>query len=85
MAVQRCAHDISKHVETQLSEILNKRVYYPLTVDKSTDVTSTAQICIFARGVTSDFEVFRFPFNARPEKKKGEEFHSGVTMLSSEA
>jgi hypothetical protein len=37
---------------------LNKSVYHLQTVDGSKDSTSTAQICIFARGVTSDFEVF---------------------------
>jgi len=45
------------------------------------DTNSTAQMCIFIRGVTSDFEVFeeiRVPFNARSYKGVG--LHSGTTL-----
>jgi len=45
MTVQRRIADISKHPETQLTEIFNKCVYFALTVDQSTDITSTAQMC----------------------------------------
>jgi hypothetical protein len=55
--VQRWVADISKDVETQLSEIL-KCVYHSLTVVESMDITSTAHMCIVVCGVTSDFEVF---------------------------
>jgi hypothetical protein len=57
MTLQRRVANISKHVETQLSEIFNEHVYFSLTVDESTDITSTAQIYKFARGVTSEFEM----------------------------
>jgi hypothetical protein len=39
MTVQRRIADISKHPETQLTEIFNKCVYFALTVDQSTDIT----------------------------------------------
>jgi hypothetical protein len=41
---------ISKDAETQLSEIFITIVYYLLTFDESTDITSSAaQVSIFAR------------------------------------
>jgi len=58
MALQRRVPDISKDVGTHLSDIFNKCVYCSLNADESMDITSTAQICIFARDVRSDFEVF---------------------------
>jgi len=44
MAVQRKVVNISKHVQTQLSEIFNKRVPYSLTADESTDINSIMQM-----------------------------------------
>jgi hypothetical protein len=58
MATQGRIADVSEGVETHLSEIFSKCVYNSVTVDESTYITSTAQKCIFARGVISDFEVF---------------------------
>jgi hypothetical protein len=55
ITIQRQAADISKHVETHFHKTLNKCVYYSLAVDESLDVTSAAQMCIFAHGITSDF------------------------------
>jgi hypothetical protein len=49
--------DTLKDAEIKLSEIFDKCVYCSLTIDESTDITSTAQICIFVRGETSGFEV----------------------------
>jgi acetyl-CoA carboxylase beta subunit len=57
MTVQRWKHEISKDVETELSEIFSKCVYCSLTVD-STDINSNVKICIFAHEVKSDSEVF---------------------------
>jgi hypothetical protein len=53
--VQRRVDDINKDAEIQFSDIFNNCVYYSLVVDESTDVTSTEQMRIFARRVTSDF------------------------------
>jgi hypothetical protein len=58
MTVQRHVVDISNDAETQFSKIFNKCVYCSQTAEESTAITLTAQKCIFARGVTSDFEAF---------------------------
>jgi hypothetical protein len=55
-AVNRRVEDISKDVQTKFSDIFNKCVYYSLPVE-SMGITSTTQMCIFARNVASDFEV----------------------------
>jgi hypothetical protein len=48
MTVQRQPTDISDDVETHLSKMVNKRVCCSLAVDKSTAITSTAQMSIFS-------------------------------------
>jgi len=53
MTVERWVADVSKYVETQLSEIFNKCVYCSLTLDEPVDTTSTPQIRMFARDITS--------------------------------
>jgi secreted trypsin-like serine protease len=55
MTVQKRVADVSEDADTQFSEIFKKCVYYSLTVAKSTDITSTAQMCILARDIASDF------------------------------
>jgi hypothetical protein len=57
MTVQRQVADISKDLEIQLCEIF-EFIYYSLTVDELTDISSIEQMCIFACGITSHFEVF---------------------------
>jgi hypothetical protein len=56
MTAQRRVADISMHVETQFSHICNKCVYWLLMKQRT---FSTAETCIFARDVTSEFEVFQ--------------------------
>jgi hypothetical protein len=58
MTVKSLVDDISKDVETELPDIFNKCLYYSLTVDESTDITSTSQMCIVARRVKCDVQVF---------------------------
>jgi hypothetical protein len=58
MRAQRLITDVQKNVEIQLLKIFNKCVYYLLIVVETTDITATMHLCIFAHGITSDFEVF---------------------------
>jgi hypothetical protein len=58
MIVQKQMVDNSKDVEIQFSKLLKKCVYSSLAVDESENITSSAQMCMFLRGVTSDFEMF---------------------------
>lgn len=58
ITAQRQVANISEDAETELCETFNKCVCHSLTVDESVDSTSTSQTCIFARNITSEFEVF---------------------------
>lgn len=57
MTVQRRISDLSGDIVDQLKKEANKFVYFSLALDESTDVTSTAQLLVFVRGVTDDFSV----------------------------
>jgi hypothetical protein len=48
MTIQRGVADISKDVETQLSETFSKYVYHSVNLYQLTDITLTAQMCIFS-------------------------------------
>jgi len=58
MTMQRRIIDMSSQIKGKFSEVTNKFVYYSLAVDESTDITSTSQLAIFIRGVTSTFDVY---------------------------
>jgi hypothetical protein len=81
MTGQRRVTDVSKDVDTQFSKIFNKCVYCSLTVHESPDFISTAQICIFAHGVTCDVEVFEELIDLHSVPEKETRFHSG-SMVS---
>jgi hypothetical protein len=51
MAVQSQVADVSD-VETKFFKMFSKYAYYLLALEESMDIISTAQMCIFARGVT---------------------------------
>jgi hypothetical protein len=76
MTVQRLVADISKDDEAQLTEIFNKCVYYSLTVDETTDIVSSTQMCVLARGVTYDSKVFEQPveLQSMQAQTKGSDF-----------
>jgi hypothetical protein len=73
MTVQREIGDIRRDTEIKYSEIFNNCVLCSHVVDKSTDITATAQVCIFACVVSSNAEVSeeleRSPFHSRPDKE----------------
>ncbi|XP_064106957.1 general transcription factor II-I repeat domain-containing protein 2A-like [Macrobrachium nipponense] len=57
MTVQRRIVDLSGDIVDQLKEKSKQFVYFSLATDESTDVTSTAQLLVFVRGVTEDFSI----------------------------
>lgn len=59
MIVQRKVVGISEDIEIQFSWVFNSSVYYSFTVAELTDITSTVQLYIFARGVIFHFEIFQ--------------------------
>ncbi|XP_015431640.1 PREDICTED: general transcription factor II-I repeat domain-containing protein 2-like [Dufourea novaeangliae] len=57
MTVQSRITAMSVNMKDQLTNYANKFAYFSLAIDESTDITSTAQLLIFARGITYEFEV----------------------------
>ena len=56
--VTRRICEISNDVKRQQVEKLNSLRYYSIAIDESTDVTDTAQLAVFIRGVNDNFEIF---------------------------
>ncbi|KAI6653946.1 General transcription factor II-I repeat domain-containing protein 2A-like [Oopsacas minuta] len=52
--VARRVDDLSSNIEISLIERLNAYKFYNLALDESTDVSDTAQLAIFVRGVTEN-------------------------------
>ncbi|CAK1590621.1 unnamed protein product [Parnassius mnemosyne] len=57
MTIQRRIMSLSGNIAEQLNEKTKIIEFFSLALDESTDISSTAQLLIFIRGVTKDFEV----------------------------
>ncbi|CAK1597490.1 unnamed protein product [Parnassius mnemosyne] len=57
MTIQRRIMSLSGNIAEQLNEKTKFIEFFSLALDESTDISSTAQLLIFIRGVTQDFEV----------------------------
>ena len=55
--VARRIDTMASHLEDALAENINKFSYFSLALDESTDISDMAQLAVFIRGVTDDFEV----------------------------
>ena len=55
--VARRIDTMACHLEDALAENINKFSHFSLALDESTDINDTAQLAVFIRGVTDDFEV----------------------------
>ncbi|VEN48298.1 unnamed protein product [Callosobruchus maculatus] len=53
--IARRVDDIGKHIEDNLKNRASEFIFYALALDESTDMTDTAQIAIFIRGVDAHF------------------------------
>ena len=56
--VTRKVEVISEHLKLQLKNKGNDFNYFSLAFDESTDASDTAQLAIFIRGITDNFDVF---------------------------
>jgi len=57
MTITRRVEEIGDDLHDQLQSNAQKFVSVSLALDESTDIVSTAQLLIFFRGVTNDFQV----------------------------
>ncbi|KAJ8869721.1 hypothetical protein PR048_028716 [Dryococelus australis] len=57
MTVQRRIADTSNNLSEQFNQKANEFCCYSLAMDESTDLTYTAQLLIFVRGVDDNYEV----------------------------
>ena len=58
--VGRRTDALSSNLEDILAENASKFSYYSLALDESTDITDTAQLVVFIRGVTDEFQIKEF-------------------------
>ena len=52
--ITRHIEELATNIESTLKELASKFVYYSLAIDKSTDITSIAQLAVFVRGITEE-------------------------------
>ena len=55
--IKRTIDDLSKDIENELEIKISQYEFYSMALDESTDITDTAQLSIFVRGVINNFEV----------------------------
>nr|XP_042913023.1 general transcription factor II-I repeat domain-containing protein 2A-like [Parasteatoda tepidariorum] len=55
--IQRRVENLSEDLTEQLQNAASKFKYFSLAVDESTDITSTAQLLLFVRGIADNFVV----------------------------
>uniref|UniRef100_A0A8C1LT94 Uncharacterized protein n=1 Tax=Cyprinus carpio TaxID=7962 RepID=A0A8C1LT94_CYPCA len=48
--------DMAQDIETTLNDTAKKFIFFSLACDETTDLTNTAQLAIFVRGITAEFE-----------------------------
>ena len=57
MTITRRVEEIGTDIIEQLNSDIEKYVSVSLALDESTDIGSTAQLLVFIRGVTEDFQI----------------------------
>lgn len=57
MTVQRRIENLSDDINEQLQIAATKFKYFSLAADESTDISSTAQLLLFVRGISENFEL----------------------------
>ena len=55
--VTRRIDELATNIEMGLKELASKFKYFSLAIDESTDVTNTAQLAVFVRGIDDDFNI----------------------------
>lgn len=73
VTVAKPIEELGTDTESTLKEYIFKFIFYLLALEKSTDLSDTAQLAIFVRGINSNFniteELAAIFFNERHNKK----------------
>ncbi|XP_023027985.2 general transcription factor II-I repeat domain-containing protein 2-like [Leptinotarsa decemlineata] len=57
VTVARRVEELANDIERSLKERVSQFVYYSIALDESTDITDTAQLAVFIRGIDVNFVV----------------------------
>ena len=51
-------HELASNLKQQLNSTIQKEVFYSIAIDESIDNTDSAQVLVFIRAITGDFNCF---------------------------
>jgi hypothetical protein len=78
--VARRVEDIAENIQSQLSDKNRHLEWFSLALDESTDVSDTAQVLVFIRGINRNYEVYEelLDVNSIHGTTTGEDVFKGV-------
>ena len=81
MPITSRVEDIGSDINDQLKSDIEKYVSVSLALDESTDIGSTAQLLIFIRGVTENFQSFEelFAMISLKDRTRGSDLCNAVS------
>lgn len=81
--VTRRIDELATNVEIWLTELASKFKYFSLAIDESTDVSDTAQLAVFVRGIDDDFNITEemLGLQAMKDTTTGEDIFQELKML----
>ena len=82
--VTRRIDELATNIEMGLKELASKFKYFSLAIDESTDVTNTAQLAVFVRGIDDDFNITEemLGLQAMKDTTTGEDIFSRVENIN---
>ena len=82
--ITRHIEELATNIESTLKELASKFVYYSLAIDESTDITSTAQLAVFVRGIDQEFNITEkmLGLQAMKDTNTGDDIFNEVKALT---
>ena len=79
--ITRRIEELATNIESTLKELASKFVYYSFAIDESTDITSTAQLAVFVRGIDQQFNIAEEILGLQAMKDTGDDIFNEVKAL----